>query len=1263
MPALRGKSGKAIPDDQSSTQGSEYLQSTASSHGDHSDESENEDGSKVKKKPTRGQFGGAKRGRGRRPRAETESIASNEPSTLFEIVRQGKGGSQTIVDEWIESYKTNRDTALLDLINFIIQSSGCKGVVTTDMYATLEHSDIIRRMTEEFDEESGDYPLIMTGIMYKKFKSNFCDFIVVLVRQCQYSILYDQYMMDNIISLLTGLSDSQVRAFRHTSTLAAMKLMTALVNVALNLSVNLDNTQRQHDAERQKQTSKRASERIEMLLGKRQEIIENIEEIQQMMNNIFKGIFVHRYRDTQPEIRAICMGEIGVWMKNYSEMFLSDSYLKYVGWTLHDKVGDVRLKCLVGLQNLYLVNDLALKLELFTNRFKDRIVAMTLDKETDVAVQAIKVVTLILKFNEDILSAEDCENVYQLVYSASRAVAQAAGEFLNERLFKRDDTDSAKSKRAASKRRSANAPLIKDLVQFFIESELHEHAAYLVDALWEVNDMGKDWDCMTELLLEEPGRGEEPLDDRQETALIEIMVCAVRQAAQGHPPVGRGSSKKILTAKEKKSVQDDKMKLSEHFIVKLPDLLSKYGMDSDKVANLLEIPQHFDVEIFTTSRLEKHLDSLLRQMRDIVEKHTESEVLEACAKTYESLLCEQYNTTPKVEVARTTLFDSLAERLARSFESFDATDEPHDNVIYALSSSLKRITTFYSCHDLTGWNLYEMIYVLIKQAPKRGDIPEDIYASAIACAHYAIMWYVNKLEDKNPDPDEINKLKKRVNDLIHLCAILLIDRNETVKQEAFTTIGDLLVVFSKQLGSDKAYSSLVYIANDNLQNLISDFIQEEVFVEEDDDDDDDDGDDSHKIEVLHKRRNLLASFCKLIVFNIIDMRNAAGIFKHYMKYYNDYGDIIKLTLAKSREINKISCARTLGLSLSQLFNEMKSEIGYADESRSIAQMNAIKELARRFSLTFGLDQIKTRDAVAALHREGIVFSLTPIEDRQNPGGPPPNIGYLDILSEFTAKLMKQDKKTVLAYLDKQLKSEMLEQTGDEWSALRAYRNSLMQGGDTSSDVSRPPRPPKRPKPGIKRKMALSGADDVEGRWVSREEQAQGARGGWKRRRTDEELTSQGRQQQQQEEESEDESNDEEDDFQEGQAIQVLPTARSTPKSPVLLTSRHLISKKTRQSRTNLSQIEPVQSGHARLKAPSARQNQVRSDRLKKYRIDETSPASVSPSTDSEFQPSEKRIRVSVTKPRRANLRRSRKTILHDIFPEEIPDIDQDSDSF
>lgn len=50
----------------------------------------------------------------------------------------------------------------------------------------------------------------------------------------------------------------------------------------------------------------------------------------------FGGVFY--LSDAIAEIRASCIEEIGVWMKLYSDAFLNDSYLKYVGWTMHDKV-------------------------------------------------------------------------------------------------------------------------------------------------------------------------------------------------------------------------------------------------------------------------------------------------------------------------------------------------------------------------------------------------------------------------------------------------------------------------------------------------------------------------------------------------------------------------------------------------------------------------------------------------------------------------------------------------------------------------------------------------------------------------------------------------------------------------------------------------------------------------------------------------------------------------------------------------------------
>lgn len=42
-------------------------------------------------------------------------------------------------------------------------------------------------------------------------------------------------------------------------------------------------------------------------------------------------------------------------------------------------------------------------------------------------------------------------------------------------------------------------------------------------------------------------------------------------------------------------------------------------------------------------------------------------------------------------------------------------------------------------------------------------------------------------------------------------------------------------------------------------------------------------DEASKIEALHKRRNLLAAFCKLIVYTVVEMNTAADIFKQYMK--------------------------------------------------------------------------------------------------------------------------------------------------------------------------------------------------------------------------------------------------------------------------------------------------------------------------------------------------------------------------------------------
>ncbi|KAH9381285.1 hypothetical protein HPB48_003266 [Haemaphysalis longicornis] len=176
----------------------------------------------------RGRGRGGGRGRGAR-RNISESITSEDPGTLYDVVRQGRHSLTAVIDDWIESYKQDRDAALLDLMTFFFHCSGCKGRITPQMQATMEHNQIIRKMTEEFDEDSGDYPLIMSGPQWKKFRQSFCEFVQVLVRQCQYSIIYDQFLMDNVISILTGLSDSQVnRSYQLANCLNCWRILQFL---------------------------------------------------------------------------------------------------------------------------------------------------------------------------------------------------------------------------------------------------------------------------------------------------------------------------------------------------------------------------------------------------------------------------------------------------------------------------------------------------------------------------------------------------------------------------------------------------------------------------------------------------------------------------------------------------------------------------------------------------------------------------------------------------------------------------------------------------------------------------------------------------------------------------------------------------------------------------------------------------------------------------------------------------------------------------
>ncbi|CAF1610429.1 unnamed protein product [Adineta ricciae] len=959
-----------------------------------------------------------------------------EEKGYFHHLLAGKTNIQVLVDQWIDSYQANRDEALIELMQFFLDSSGCKGKLTQTMYLKMEHVDMLRAMTEHFDEDTSEYPIIMAGLQYKKFRTSFSEFVVLLIKQASYSIIYDQYMIDNLVTLLTALSDSPVRAFRHTGTLAVLKVMTALVDIALTISIQKDQCQRQYEAERQKSSARRAADRLDTLTAKRKELEGNENEIKSFMNFIFKGVFIHRYRDIVPDIRCLCMSELGEWMKSYPMVFLDDIYLKYIGWTLYDKVGDCRLRCLLALIPLFQTNDLVGKLELFTNRFKDRVVQMTVDCEYEVAVQAIKLLTAILKFNERILEDKDCENIYELVYHSHRQVAQAAGEFLNQKLFHKAEQPSN-----SSKKRSQNTAFMHLLVQFFIESELHEHATYLVDSMWDQHPMMKDWECMTDILLEAPDQEEDPLDDQHENCLIEIMVCCVREAATGEYPIGRGQPNRKLTMKEQKQKEDDKRLLTDHFIGTLPPLLNKYIADADKLLNLLQIPLHFNYEVYTTTRRERDLDAYLTALSDIVQRHTTADIFDAVSKCFECVCDVSFTLSNRAIAHRGNIIDKILANFNAAMGIFEEMDEADEDDLYPLLLNLRKLDAFHQCHDLDNVDLWDKIHLLFKAAIDNEDMSPEIVDKCFGIANRSLLWGLYQL-DIQFDKDLLKKLVKRSRKLCTLCQKLMLHANIQICQYAYSTLCDLLISMSPHLvDKNPDYQVLVIEINENLIQALLTFLNTYVFFA----DEPKNQDEQAKIENLHKKRNLLAAYCKLIVHNVLPIQAATNILKYYVKFSNDFGDIIKNTFTRARDISKIHTAKTMAYSLMAVFKDCVAardaaqEAAGNDETVAI-DLSPLRELARRFNLSFGLDMAKQREALAALHRECIRFALTPLFKPDDPSQPGPNILFLEVLPEFASKLLKPDKKAIYDHVDKLVHNATID--GDAWQPLINYRRIL-----------------------------------------------------------------------------------------------------------------------------------------------------------------------------------------------------------------------------
>ena len=170
------------------------------------------------------------------------------------------------------------------------------------------------------------------------------------------------------------------------ATLTSLQIVLSLAGVANSIREQMAAPSRMADAQAKSRPAAAATLK-KKVTAQHQQVI----DIEYIINGHYSGVFKRRFRDKFPHIRSLCMRYLGEWMMAYSSVFVSDHYLKYLGWLLHDRDVDCRLQAAKALEVLLCRKDLVEPVSRFVSYHNKRICSLIQDKDEAVIVEGIRI--------------------------------------------------------------------------------------------------------------------------------------------------------------------------------------------------------------------------------------------------------------------------------------------------------------------------------------------------------------------------------------------------------------------------------------------------------------------------------------------------------------------------------------------------------------------------------------------------------------------------------------------------------------------------------------------------------------------------------------------------------------------------------------------------------------------------------------------------------------------------------------------------------
>ncbi|KAK2990557.1 hypothetical protein RJ640_019837 [Escallonia rubra] len=946
--------------------------------------------------------------------------------TLIEVI---KGNGRLIPEKvklWVEWYERERKPAMVELLTMLFEACGAKYHLERDFLNKTNVDDVVVHLVDLAREgEVEDYQSSKKKES-KNFKENIVSFWHNLVAECQSGPLFDKVLFDKCMDYVIALTPPRV--YRQVASLMGLQLVTSFINVANILGGQRETTQRQLNAEKKKRSE---GPRVDSLNKRLSETHDKITLIEEMMRKIFTGLFVHRYRDIDPEIRMSCIQSLGVWILSYPTLFLQDLYLKYLGWTLNDKSAGVRKASVLALQNLYVVDDNVPSLGLFTERFYKRMLELADDIDNSVAVSAIGLVKQLLR--HQLVPDDELSSLYDLLIDDPPDIRRAIGELVYDHLIAQK-FNSSQSRSTGDETDSSEVHLSR-LLQILREFQGDQVICiYVIDDLWEYMSAMKDWQSIISMLLDENPSIE--LTDEDSTNLIRLLCASVRKAVGERIVPAADNRKQYYNKAQREMAEKSKRDITVSMMKNYAQLLRKFMADKEKVPSLIDIIVYMNLELYSLKSQEQNFKVVLQLMKEVFFRHGEKDALRSCVKALN--FCSIESRGELQDFAQNKLKELEDELLAKLKDAVKDVMDGDDE--YSLLVNLKRLYELQLSRHVPFGSLYDDLLMILRTSK---NIEDEVVSFVLLNMHLHVAWCLHSIINSETVSEAtlLSLSSKRTalfEQLEHFLSPLEVREvskcGNLLACRVCTILAEMWCLFRKTNYASTKLESLGYCPDKSTLQKFWELCEQQLLVSDETEDED-----ASKEYVEETNRDaVMIAAAKLVAIDVVPKEYLGPeIISHFVMHGTSVTEIVKHLIAvlkkKDEDVSNIfleALKRAYGRHLLVLSNS-------SDQSLSGKSFQECKDLASRLSVTFaGAARNKHRAVILKIVRDGITYAFADT---------PRQLSFLEgAVLHFVSKLPTPDILEILNDVQKRTENVNTDENPSGWRPYFTFLDSLRE---------------------------------------------------------------------------------------------------------------------------------------------------------------------------------------------------------------------------